>query len=156
MAKSILRSRAGAKKLLMLKSHLQAVSLRLTTLKTTQSMAMVRPCLISNHRLLPFLPYFSLARPIFISLPISISTHSEDSIPFHAIHFSCTLPDSQAMRSATKAMTVMSQKLNMPQLQRLVMDFERTNEKMDMTQDIMGDALDDAFGVRKSSRARRV
>jgi charged multivesicular body protein 2A len=91
MAKSILRSRQGAKKLLMLKSHLQAVSLRMTTLKTTQSMA-------------------------------------------------------TAMKSATKAMNMMSQRMNMPQLQRLVMEFEKQNEKMEMTQDVMGDALDEAFG----------
>ena len=42
----------------------------------------------------------------------------------------------------------MNRKMNMPQLQKIMRDFEMQNEKMEMTSDMMGDAVDDAMGVR--------
>eukprot|EP00195_Chlamydomonas_chlamydogama_P008631 CAMPEP_0202892710 /NCGR_PEP_ID=MMETSP1392-20130828/2412_1 /ASSEMBLY_ACC=CAM_ASM_000868 /TAXON_ID=225041 /ORGANISM="Chlamydomonas chlamydogama, Strain SAG 11-48b" /LENGTH=207 /DNA_ID=CAMNT_0049576771 /DNA_START=116 /DNA_END=736 /DNA_ORIENTATION=- len=90
MAKSLVRNRHSVTKMYGLKSQLQAVSLRLATLKSTQAMA-------------------------------------------------------DAMRGATKAMKVMNKQLNLPNLQKIMMDFERENEKMEMTSDMMGDAIDDAM-----------
>eukprot|EP00217_Crustomastix_stigmatica_P004844 CAMPEP_0183795030 /NCGR_PEP_ID=MMETSP0803_2-20130417/4188_1 /TAXON_ID=195967 /ORGANISM="Crustomastix stigmata, Strain CCMP3273" /LENGTH=207 /DNA_ID=CAMNT_0026039439 /DNA_START=88 /DNA_END=708 /DNA_ORIENTATION=- len=52
---------------------------------------------------------------------------------------------SDAMKGVTKAMAVMNRQLNMPQLQKIMMEFERQNEKMEMTTEVMGDAIDDAF-----------
>jgi len=90
MAKSVIRNRKAVTKLHKLKSHLQGISLRIQTLKSSQSM-------------------------------------------------------SQAMRGATKAMSVMNQQLNVPALGNIMKEFEKQNEKMEMAEDMMGDALDDAF-----------
>mmetsp|Transcript_18972 Transcript_18972/g.32444 ORF Transcript_18972/g.32444 Transcript_18972/m.32444 type:complete len:235 (-) Transcript_18972:1929-2633(-) len=91
MAKSLVRNRRSTTKMYGLKSQLQAISLRITTLKSTQSMA-------------------------------------------------------DAMRGATKAMSIMNRQMNMPQLKKIMMDFERQNDRMEMTSDMMGDAVDDAMG----------
>lgn len=52
---------------------------------------------------------------------------------------------SDAMRGVTKAMAVMNKQLNLPALQNIMKEFERQNEKMEMTTETMGDAIDDAF-----------
>ena len=53
---------------------------------------------------------------------------------------------SQAMRGATQAMRVMNGRMNLPSIQRTLMEFDRQNERMEMTGDMMGDAIDDALG----------
>jgi len=52
-----------------------------------------------------------------------------------------------AMRGVTSAMKSMNTKLNIPSLQNILKEFERQNEKMEMTTEVMGDAIDDAFAV---------
>ena len=42
----------------------------------------------------------------------------------------------------------MNKQLNMPALQKIMREFERQNERMEMTSEMMGDAIDDAFEVR--------
>lgn len=60
-----------------------------------------------------------------------------------------TLKSSQAMadamRGVTKAMKSMNARLNLPSLTNILKEFERQNEKMEMTTEVMGDAVDDAF-----------
>lgn len=90
MAKSLVRNRNAVTKLFALKSQLQAVSLRIQTLKSTQAM-------------------------------------------------------SDAMRGATKAMKAMNKKMNLPALQKIMREFEMQNERMEMTSEIMGDAIDGVF-----------
>lgn len=90
MAKSLIRNRQAVTKLYGMKTQLQAISLRIQTLKSTQAMA-------------------------------------------------------DAMRGATKAMRVMNRRMNLPNMQKLMMEFERQNERMEMTSEMMGDAMDDAM-----------
>lgn len=42
-------------------------------------------------------------------------------------------------------MAAMNKRMNLPALQKIMMEFERQNERMEMTQEVMGDAIDDAF-----------
>jgi len=58
-----------------------------------------------------------------------------------------------AMRGATKAMSAMNKQMNLPALTKIMRDFERQNEKMEMTSEMMGDAVDDAFEVLHASHA---
>ncbi|KAL5706359.1 hypothetical protein ACHQM5_024538 [Ranunculus cassubicifolius] len=51
----------------------------------------------------------------------------------------------EAMKGVTKAMRQMNRQMNLPSLQKIMMDFERQNEKMEMTSEVMGDAIDDAL-----------
>ena len=46
---------------------------------------------------------------------------------------------------------MMNRRLNMPQLRKIMQDFEMQNEKMEMTGEMMGDAIDDAMGVRSGN-----
>lgn len=41
----------------------------------------------------------------------------------------------------------MNKRLNLPNMQKILMEFERQNERMEMTSEMMGDAVDDAFEV---------
>lgn len=42
-------------------------------------------------------------------------------------------------------MGVMNKRMNLPALQKIMREFEMQNEKMEMTTETMGDAIDDAF-----------
>ena len=42
---------------------------------------------------------------------------------------------------------MMNKQMNMPALQKIMREFERQNERMEMTSDMMGDSIDDAFAV---------
>lgn len=51
----------------------------------------------------------------------------------------------QAMRGVTRAMQSMNRQLNLPQIQKIMMEFERQSEIMDMKEEMMGEAVDDAI-----------
>ncbi len=48
-----------------------------------------------------------------------------------------------------QAMGMMNKQMNLPALQRIMMEFDRQNERMEMTSEVMGDAIDDAFEVTR-------
>ncbi|KAI3635685.1 hypothetical protein MIR68_006323 [Amoeboaphelidium protococcarum] len=52
---------------------------------------------------------------------------------------------SDAMKGVTKALKMMNKRINLPQMQKIMMDFERESEMMDMKQEMMGDTIDDAL-----------
>uniref|UniRef100_A0A6V7QTW9 Vacuolar protein sorting-associated protein 2 homolog 1 n=1 Tax=Ananas comosus var. bracteatus TaxID=296719 RepID=A0A6V7QTW9_ANACO len=51
----------------------------------------------------------------------------------------------EAMRGVTKAMGKMNRLMNLPALQRIMLEFERQNERMELVSEVMGDAIDDAL-----------
>lgn len=53
---------------------------------------------------------------------------------------------SASMRDATKLLGAMNRSMNLPQLQKIAMDFEKENDLMDQRQEMMDDAIDDAIG----------
>nr|KMM72001.1 charged multivesicular body protein 2a, variant [Coccidioides posadasii RMSCC 3488] len=53
----------------------------------------------------------------------------------------------QSMRGATILLGSMNRQMNLPALQRIVMEFERENEIMDQRQEMMDDAIDEATGL---------
>lgn len=91
MAKDLVRTRRYVKKFIMMKANIQAVALKIQTLKANDSMA-------------------------------------------------------SAMKGVTKAMGRMNKQMNLPQIQRIMMEFEKQSEIMDMKEEMMGDAIDDALG----------
>lgn len=91
MAKDLVRSRNFVKKMIMMRANIQAVSLKIQTLRSTNAMA-------------------------------------------------------NAMKGVTKAMHRMNTKMNLPQLQKVMMDFEKETEMMNMKDEMMNDAIDDAIG----------
>lgn len=44
-------------------------------------------------------------------------------------------------------MSAMNKQMNLPALTNIMREFEKQNERMEMTSDVMGDAIDDAFEV---------
>merc|ERR1711962_646916 len=52
----------------------------------------------------------------------------------------------QAMKGCTKTMASMNKRMNLPQIQKIMMEFERQSEIMDMKEEMMNDAIDDAMG----------
>jgi charged multivesicular body protein 2A len=91
MAKDLVRTRQYVKKFIMMKANIQAVSLKVQTLKSQDAMA-------------------------------------------------------QAMKGVTRAMQQMNKQLNLPQIQKIMMEFEKQTEIMDMKEEMMGDAIDEAMG----------
>ncbi len=49
------------------------------------------------------------------------------------------------MKGATRAMGAMNRQMNLPALQKIMREFEMQNERMEMTSEVMGDAVDDVF-----------
>ena len=112
MAKDLVRTRNAAKKFMLMKANIQAVSLKITTLKSNHAMA-------------------------------------------------------QAMKGVTKAMATMNKKvknvylrfeyllffksvsiwkMNLPEIQKIMMEFEKQSEMMDMKEEMMDEAIDMAMG----------
>ncbi|KAJ2899247.1 ESCRT-III subunit protein did4 [Coemansia aciculifera] len=50
-----------------------------------------------------------------------------------------------AMRGATSAMKSMNKSMNLPGMQKVLMDFEKESATMDMKEELMNDAIDDAM-----------
>lgn len=90
MAKDLVRTRRYEKKFMLMKANIQAVSLKIQTLRSQNAMA-------------------------------------------------------QAMKGVTKAMQSMNRQLNMPQIQKILQEFEKQSEIMDMKEEMMNDAIDDAM-----------
>ncbi|TDG45745.1 hypothetical protein AWZ03_007883 [Drosophila navojoa] len=90
MAKDLVRTRRYSKKFMLMKANIQAVSLKIQTLKSQNTMA-------------------------------------------------------QAMKGVTKAMQNMNRQLNLPQIQKILQDFEKQSEMMDMKEEMINDAIDDAM-----------
>ncbi|KAI8811728.1 chromatin modifying protein 2a [Cladochytrium replicatum] len=87
MAKDLVRTRRYIQKFYAMKTQLQAVSLRVQGLRSTQAMA-------------------------------------------------------DAMKGVTKAMRTMNKQINLPQIQKIMMEFEKESEMMDMKEEMMSDAVD--------------
>ncbi|KAL6929004.1 hypothetical protein ACO0SA_002338 [Hanseniaspora valbyensis] len=51
----------------------------------------------------------------------------------------------KSLREATGLLNAMNRGINLPQLQKISMEFEKQNEMMDQKQEMMDDALDDVF-----------
>lgn len=90
MAKDLVRTRNFCKKFMLMKANLQAVSLKIATMKGQHSMA-------------------------------------------------------TAMKGVTKAMGRMNKQMNLPQIQKIMMEFEKQSEQMEMKGEMMDDAIDDAL-----------
>ncbi|XP_054933752.1 charged multivesicular body protein 2a [Dermacentor andersoni] len=91
MARDLVRTRRQVKKFILMRANIQAVSLKIQTLRSQNAMA-------------------------------------------------------QAMRGVTRAMQNMNRQLNLPQIQKIMQEFEKQSEIMDMKEEMMNDAIDDAMG----------
>ncbi|KAL9957702.1 hypothetical protein ACROYT_G034633 [Oculina patagonica] len=91
MAKDLVRTRRYVKKFIMMRANIQAVSLKVQTLRSNNAMA-------------------------------------------------------QAMKGVAKAMSNMNKQLKLPQIQKIMMEFEKQSEIMDMKEEMMNDAIDDVIG----------
>ena len=52
----------------------------------------------------------------------------------------------RSMAGATKAMTALSKQLNLPALTAILQEFQTETEKLGITQEVMGDTIDDVMG----------
>jgi len=90
MAKDLVRTRRQSRKFMLMKANIQAVSLKIQTLKSQNTMA-------------------------------------------------------QAMKGVSRAMANMNRQMNMPQIQQILHEFEKQSEIMDMKEEMINDAIDDAM-----------
>ena len=52
----------------------------------------------------------------------------------------------RSMAGATKAMTALSKQLNLPALTEILQEFQQETEKLGITQEVMGDTIDEVMG----------
>jgi charged multivesicular body protein 2A len=90
MAKDLVRTRNYITRFIEMKTHLNAVSLKIQTIKSHQAMA-------------------------------------------------------EAMKGVTKALTSMNKKISLPGMQKIMAEFMKENEKFEVTQETIGDTIDDAM-----------
>lgn len=50
-----------------------------------------------------------------------------------------------AMRGVTRVMKVMNNQMKLPQMQKIMMEFSKQNDMMDMKEEMMSDMIDDAM-----------
>ncbi|XP_053212044.1 charged multivesicular body protein 2a-like [Panonychus citri] len=91
MAKDLVRTRRYIKKFILMKANIQAVALKIQTLRSQNSMAV-------------------------------------------------------AMKGVTKALMSMNRQMNLPQIQKIMAEFEKQTEIMDMKEEMMSEVMDDALG----------
>merc|ERR1719411_2602883 len=91
MAKDLVRTRRYVKKFMLMRANIQAVSLKIQTLKSQAAMA-------------------------------------------------------NAMKGVTKAMGSMNKQMKLPEIQKIMQEFEKQSEIMDMKEEMMSDVIDDALG----------
>merc|ERR1712212_1287811 len=101
MAKDLVRTRRYVKKFMLMRANIQAVSLKIQTLKSQNTMA-------------------------------------------------------QAMKGVTRAMQKMNNQLKLPQIQKIMMEFEKQSEIMDMKEEMMSDAIDDVIGDEEDEESDAV
>ena len=51
-----------------------------------------------------------------------------------------------AMRGVTRALQSMNRQMNLPQISRIMQEFEKQSDIMDMKEDMMNEVIDDAMG----------
>nr|CAG4650600.1 EOG090X0H8I [Sida crystallina] len=100
MAMDLVRTRRYVKKFMLMRANIQAVSLKIQTLKSQNAMA-------------------------------------------------------EAMKGVTKAMQSMNKQLKLPQIQKIMQEFEKQSEIMDMKEEMMSDAIDDAMGDEGDEEERQ-
>lgn len=108
MAKDLVRTRRYIKKFMLMKANIQAVSLKIQTLRSQNAMAQAM-----KGNLFSYLIRVILNVLLFIGV--------------------------------TRAMASMNRQLNLPQIQRILQEFEKQSEIMDMKEDVMNEAIDDAM-----------
>merc|ERR1711937_648754 len=91
MAKDLVRTRGTCKKFMIMRANIQAVSLKISTIKSQHAMA-------------------------------------------------------KAMKGVTKAMQRMNKSMKLPQIQKIMQEFEKQSEMMNMKEEMMNDVMDDAMG----------
>lgn len=57
----------------------------------------------------------------------------------------------EAMKGVTKAMQRMNKSMKLPQIQKIMQEFEKQSEMMNMKEEMMNDVMDDAMGKSKVS-----
>jgi len=73
-----------------------------------------------------------------------MTSHME-AVSLRLATMSSSMQMAQCMKGVTKVMGKMNSKMNVPQLQKIMMEFEKQNEMMGMKEEMMEDAMDDAF-----------
>jgi charged multivesicular body protein 2A len=125
MAKDLVRTRQYITKFIEMRSHLQGASLKLQTVKSHQamseSMASVGKAVSETQPSL--CPFLNPALLTLSSPPLSFAT----------------LVRSQMMK--------MNKAVDLPQITKMMQDFARENEKSELMQEMMGDAMDDAMST---------
>lgn len=126
MAKDLVRTRRYVRKFVLMRANIQAVSLKIQTLKSNNSMAQAMKGVTKAMG--------TMNRQVRLS-------QSPSLLPQLTSGTRLTLPTPYFQ-------------LKLPQIQKIMMEFERQAEIMDMKEEMMNDAIDDAMGDEEDEEER--
>lgn len=123
MAKDLVRTRRYVKKFILMRANIQAVSLKIQTLKSQDSMAQamkgVTRAMMAMNKQVKKLARNFLSLTDFLLIDLFVQ-------------------------------------LKLPQIQKIMMEFEKQSEIMDMKEEMMSDAIDDAMADEGDEEERYV
>lgn len=125
MAKDLVRTRRYVRKFVLMRANIQAVSLKIQTLKSNNSMAQAMK-----------------------GVTKAMGTMNRQVCPSQS-----TFLSPLTFRQVTQSLPAFFQ-LKLPQIQKIMMEFERQAEIMDMKEEMMNDAIDDAMGDEEDEEER--
>lgn len=131
MAKDLVRTRAHVKKFMLMRANIQAVSMKVQTLRSQNAMA---EAMRGVTRAMQNMNRYN--NPILIPLK-----------------FSCNYSAAQVFSNISILLTT-NRQLKLPQIQKILQEFEKQSEIMDMKEEMMNDAMDDALGDEDDEEQR--
>ncbi|XP_017587092.1 PREDICTED: charged multivesicular body protein 2a [Corvus brachyrhynchos] len=131
MAKDLVRTRRYVRKFIAMRANVQGVALRVQTLKSNSAMAsamrgVTRAMATMNRQVSATWVTWGVTRAL-------ATMNREGSAP-------------GVTWGVTRAMATMNRQLKLPQIQRILLEFQKQSELMDMKEELMNDAIDDALG----------
>eukprot|EP00600_Ochromonadales_sp_CCMP1393_P004009 CAMPEP_0174994726 /NCGR_PEP_ID=MMETSP0004_2-20121128/23792_1 /TAXON_ID=420556 /ORGANISM="Ochromonas sp., Strain CCMP1393" /LENGTH=252 /DNA_ID=CAMNT_0016248987 /DNA_START=183 /DNA_END=942 /DNA_ORIENTATION=- len=129
-------------------AHLNAVSLKMQTVKSHDAMAQamkgVTKALTAMNKKVKIMAKDLVRTRNYITRFIEMKTHlNAVSLKMQTVKSHDAM--AQAMKGVTKALTAMNKKGQVPGLQKIMTEFMRENEKSEITSEMIGDTLDDAM-----------
>ena len=131
MAKDLVRTRGYIKKMYKMKSHMEAVSLRLQTMQSSAQMVRAAPL---SHRSLCLRTEWRCTE----GAGGKRQTGGARRLAFEGLFVvdlsevvrGAVRTQAQSMKGVVKVMGTMNKKMNLPQIQKIMMEFEKQNEMM--------------------------
>ena len=149
MAKDLVRTRAFIKKFILMKANIQGIALKIQTLKSQAAMA---NAMKGNARCVCGCVCVCVCVCVCgVCSFVDICWWSVTACMYVCVSI---ITEFVCLLGVTKALKRMNTKMNLPQLQKIMMEFERESEIMDLKEETISDTIDDVLGEGDEEEVR--